>query len=150
MKVKDLMHKDPTCCTPNMKIQDVANLMIDCDCGAIPVVQHTDRRLVGIITDRDIVCRAVARGKNPGETAADECMSDAVATVGPDSTLEDCLQIMQLHQVRRLPVVDEDGFCVGMVTQAQIVRHGTQDQTAHLIKDVSRKTKSASAMASNR
>lgn len=140
MKAKDIMHREPAFCTPETGINEVARLMIDCDCGAIPVVKGSaDRRLVGIVTDRDIVCRAVAENKVPSETRAGGCMSTTVATAGPDSGLDDCVQIMKRHQVRRLPVVDEEGFCVGMLTQAQISRHAGARQTAKLVREVSRK-----------
>jgi CBS domain-containing protein len=107
------------------------------DCGSLPVVDARTGKLVGIVTDRDIVCRAVARGKDPRTTHARECMSDALATVRPDSELEECCQLMESEQVRRVPVVDHAGKCCGIVAQADIARRAPENKSAEVLKTVS-------------
>jgi CBS domain-containing protein len=147
MQVKELMTRDPALCTRETALSEVARAMVEHDCGAIPVVDDLGRkRLVGIVTDRDIVCRTLAREKDPmGLTAAD-AMSAPAIFARPDGSLEDCLDVMEESQVRRLPVTDAQGAVIGLVTQAQISRHASDEQTARLVRDVSRKTAAASAV----
>src|SRR5690349_6131634 len=110
MQALQIMTQDPACCTPNTKLDAIACMMVDYDCGAIPVVDSPQtKRLVGIITDRDIVCREVAQGKNPLEFTANDCMTKSPATVSPNTTLEECCRLMEENQVRRIPVVDASG-----------------------------------------
>lgn len=138
MKVKELMTDNPVCFTASTPLKDVAQAMLDNDCGAIPIVESkATKRLVGIITDRDIVCRAVALGMNPLELTVKDCMSVPVATVGPDASLEGCCEIMERRQVRRIPVIDSAGCCCGMVSQADIAQRAPDYSTAHLIRCVS-------------
>jgi CBS domain-containing protein len=137
MKVSALMTSDPATCTPETSIRDVARLMVQHDCGEIPVVQ-SDRRLVGVVTDRDIVCRAVADGKSSIDTTARECMSTPVVSVEADTDLEDALNVMEQHQIRRIPVVDRDGCCCGILSQADIAIAAPARETAELVREVSR------------
>ena len=142
MQVKDIMTDNPACCTPETPLRDVARMMVDCDCGEIPVVD-TSQRPIGVVTDRDITCRAVAQGKNPLEMTANDVMSHPVITVSPDTDLEDALDTMETHQVRRVPAVDADGKICGIVSQADIARHAPEDETAEMVKDVSQPTAGA-------
>ena len=138
MQVREVMTADPACCTPDTALSDIALLMIDNDCGEIPVVDDLEgRHLVGVVTDRDIVCRAVAEGKSPTDTTAADVMTDPVITVREDADLDDCCKKMETHQVRRVPVVDEDGGCCGIVAQADIALEGSDGETAEVVKDVS-------------
>src|SRR5688572_23748152 len=117
MKIKDIMHRNPACCTPEDSLQNAARLMFDCDCGALPVVESTrSMKLMGIITDRDIVCRGTAKGKAPAETRVGDCYSSPALTVGAEDTLDDCVRIMEENLVRRVPVADQGLVCIGMVT----------------------------------
>jgi len=137
MQVRDVMTNSPACCMPDTKLQDVANLMVNCDCGAIPVVDdQKTMHVIGIITDRDIACRTVAQGKNPLGMTARDCMSSPVLTITPETSLEQCCQLMEQNQVRRLPVEDGEGCC-GMVAQADIARSASADTTAEVVKDIS-------------
>ena len=139
MRAEKIMTPDPACCTPDMRIQDVARLMLDNDCGEIPVVDNRETgRLVGVVTDRDIAVRAVAEGRSPTDTLASEIMSSSVVTAKLDSKLDDCVQLMEKHQVRRLPVVDKEGRCCGIVSQADIALSGKDRKTGDLVQDVSR------------
>src|SRR5262245_20121283 len=116
MQVKDIMTKSPVCCTPDTPVQQIAQEMIKHDCGCLPIVESDMRpKLMGIITDRDIVCRAVAKGANPQFLTAAECMSTHVVTATPEMDLDTCCQLMEQHQIRRIPVVDSLGICRGII-----------------------------------
>lgn len=146
MRVQEIMHRDPVCCTPETKLNDVARLMVVCDCGAIPVVEDMKalRPVKGIITDRDIVCRILAEDRNPLRFAAKDCMSSPVASIGPDDSIDTAVERMEEYQIRRLPVVDEDGACVGLITQAQIAKQLPEDRVGELLKSLSRRTEESS------
>jgi CBS domain-containing protein len=92
---------------------------------------------VGVITDRDITCRSVAMGNNPLEMTAGDCMSSPCITVTPEMSVEDCCQVMEENQVRRVPVVDESGACCGIVAQADIAQHASKRETARVVKEIS-------------
>ena len=136
MRARDIMSTNPACCGPETSLQDVARLMVDHDCGEIPVVDR-DNRPVGVITDRDITCRAVAQGQNPLELRARDCMSSPVVTATADIEVDECCRKMEDHLIRRLPIVDNDGRCCGMVSQADIARSASPRDTAELVRDVS-------------
>jgi CBS domain-containing protein len=141
MTVKELMSDEVACCTPDTSLRDVASLMVDHDCGAIPVIESaTSRKLVGLITDRDIICRTLAQGKDPFHMAVGDCMSTPVVTVAPDSAVEECTRKMEQSQVRRLVVVDRSGDCIGMVAQADLARHAEACRTGDMVEKVSQET----------
>src|SRR4051812_39245200 len=124
MKVKDVMTSDPACCTPDSTLQRVAEMMVENDCGEIPVVQDiASMRPVGVITDRDITCRTVAKGINPLTMTVGECMTTACVTVTLDTLLDDCCRVLEENQIRRVPVVDAEGACCGIVALADIAKH---------------------------
>src|SRR5687767_5634189 len=101
MLVKDIMNTNPVCCLPDTSLQEVAEMMVEHDCGAIPVVEDPGAGgpLAGMITDRDIVCRILAEGKNPLEHSAQDCMTRPAITVRPDDSIEQCLRVMQDNQI---------------------------------------------------
>ena len=141
MLVKEIMTKSPACCTPDTPVQQVAQEMIKHDCGCIPILESDARpKVVGIITDRDIVCRAVAKGENPQFLTAAKCMSTHVVTVTPETDVEICCQMMERHQVRRIPVVDALGFIRGIVAQADIAERCEPEKTAEVVRDISHHT----------
>ena len=135
MKIQDIMSTSPACCGPETNLREVARLMVDHDCGEIPVVNGG--KPVGVITDRDIAARAVAQGRNPLELTARDCMSSPAITVNPDTDVKDCCDTMEKHQIRRVPVVDASGNCCGMVSQADIAQHASARKTAEVVKQVS-------------
>ena len=135
----DVMTPDPACCTPNTPLDEVARLMAQNDCGEIPVVDPADQ-IVGVITDRDIVCRVVAEGKNPMAYSAEICMSDPVVTVRRDAPLEEVVATMERHQIRRVPVVDDRDSLVGMISQADVSWTGGPREVAKLVREISRDT----------
>jgi len=138
MTVATVMTSCPACCTPNTSLTDVARLMVDNDCGEIPVVEDMEtRKLAGVLTDRDIATRVVAAGKNSAEARAVDCMSSPAVSVGPDTSLRDCCELMETHQIRRVPVVDEAGSVVGIVSLADVVRSANSATTVAVVKEVS-------------
>ncbi|MEK6303550.1 MAG: CBS domain-containing protein [Acidobacteriota bacterium] len=141
MEVREIMTKDPACCTPDTKLQQVAKLFVEHDCGCIPVVDsEKGMKPVGVITDRDICCRIVAEGKNPLEMTARDAMSDGVVTVTPEMSVDECCRVMEDNKVRRVPVVDASGRCCGMVAQADIAHYASSNKTAEVVKEVSKQT----------
>ena len=139
MKVSEIMTKDPACCTPETGLRDVARLMVEHDCGEIPVVDSKrTMRPVGVVTDRDIVVRCVAEGRNPVESEAGDVMSSPVVTVTPEAAVDEVADTMEEHQLRRVPVVDEAGTICGIVAQADIARHAHPREVAEVVREVSR------------
>jgi CBS domain-containing protein len=136
---RDVMTPDPACCTPNTTLDEVAKLMAQNDCGEIPVVDPGDQ-IIGVVTDRDIVCRVVAAGKNPMAYTAETCMSGPVVTVRADAPLDDVVATMEKHQIRRVPVVDDRDSCVGIISQADVSWTGGPREVAKLVREVSRDT----------
>jgi len=148
MQVKEVMTADPACCISETTLQEVAQMMVDHDCGEIPVVENKEtKQPIGVITDRDIVCRTVARGLNPLDLTAADCLSKPCVTVTPDTSVEECGRIMEENKIRRVPVVDTDGACCGIVSLADIALHAGKSVAAEVVKEVSEPTSAASAQA---
>ncbi len=138
MIVSEIMTKDLAVCMPNSTIKDCANLMLKNDCGEIPVVNTKDaKKLIGVITDRDITCRVVAQGVDPAQAQVKDFMTKCVYTIQKEDDLETCENLMSEHQVRRLPVVDENMCCIGLVSQAHIARHASKEKVGELAKELS-------------
>jgi CBS domain-containing protein len=122
VRVKQIMTRNPACCTPDRPAREAAILMRDNDCGSIPVVEKTTTtRLIGMVTDRDLAIRGLAAGLGP-ETAVGDLMTYEPVTSLPEDEVEDLRQVMIEQQVRRVPVVDVDGMLIGIVAQADIAR----------------------------
>lgn len=146
MRIQDIMTADPACCTPDMRLQDVARLMLDNDCGEIPVVDDFEtRRLVGVVTDRDIAVRAVAEGRSPTDTKVSDVMSSSVVTARLDSSADEACELMEENQVRRIPVVDREGRCCGIVSQADIALRSGEKAAGEVVRDVSRKSQASAS-----
>jgi len=115
-KVRDVMRKNPLCCLPSDTVQHVASVMSDQDVGCLPVVEeHSSHRLVGVITDRDICCRATAGGSDPQRTPIEPYITRNLITCLADDELEHCLELLHKHGLHRVLVVDEEGGCIGIV-----------------------------------
>jgi CBS domain-containing protein len=133
-KVEQAMTSDVRTVEPNTSLVEAARIMRDEDAGSVPVVE--DGRVIGIVTDRDIVVRAVADGRDPGSTAvSDVCSTDPV-TVEPNQDLDEALRLMAQHQVRRLPVVEGDRL-VGVLAQADVARATGDQETGELVDEIS-------------
>src|SRR6266550_7631281 len=146
MQVKEVMTSDPACCLAETPLPEVARMMIENDCGEIPVVENQSSKLpIGVVTDRDIVCRTVANGLNPVELTAADCMSKPIVTVTADLSLEECCRLMEEKLIRRVPVVNERGSCVGIIALADVALHTGKNVAGHIVRQVSEPTSSASA-----
>jgi CBS domain-containing protein len=136
---RDIMTANPACCGPNTTLDEVARMMVHHDCGEIPVVDNRDH-VIGVITDRDIVCRVVAQGMNPAAHTADGHMTKTVVTVREDTDLDAVISTMEKHQIRRVPVVLDGGLCTGIISQADLARTAADEQIAELVSEVSQDT----------
>lgn len=141
MQVREIMTDKPACCSPDTPMRDAAQMMADSDCGEIPVLDRNNRP-VGVITDRDIACRGVAKGKSADDPVSD-LMSSPVVTVTPETSVDDCCRTMEENQVRRVPVVDESGSCCGIVAQADIALDA-DGKTGEVVREISEPTEEAS------
>jgi CBS domain-containing protein len=138
MNIETLMTPNPACCTPDTPIAEVAAMMRQHDCGEIPVVASAKQvALIGVVTDRDIVVRLVANGEDLRTATAANCMTQPAVSLPRDAQISDAIEMMQAHQVRRLPVVNADGEVCGIISQADLARHTTSEQTGDLVRDVS-------------
>lgn len=136
---RDVMTPDPACCTPSTTLDQVARMMVQNNCGEIPVIDVNDQP-IGVVTDRDIVSRVVADGKNPIAYTAETCMSQPVVTVKADDPIEHVVSTMERHQIRRVPVVDERGCCEGIIAQADLAWAEPLPEVGELVREVSRNT----------
>ena len=141
MTVRDVMTANPSCCTMETSLEEVGRMMVECDCGEIPVVERRDlRKIVGVVTDRDIVTRAVAKGLNPLMQSAASVMSSPAVTIREHDELDEVIRMMETHQIRRVPVVDQNGEVCGIVSLADIARRDSRKQTGELVREVSTPT----------
>ena len=137
MNVRELMTTAPVTVEPDATLGEVAVLMKQEDCGSIPVVE--DGRLVGIVTDRDIVIRGVAAGSDPKTQRVSTVMSADPVTIRPDDDLTDAEKVMADRQIRRLPVI-EDGRLVGIIVTAQIARADDKRKVGETLREISEPT----------
>jgi len=134
--VQELMTPNPCSIDTDKSVAYAAKMMRDEDVGLAPIVEGN--RLVGTITDRDIATRVVAEGKDPESTKVTDIASTKLVTVEPQQDLDEALQLMAKHQVRRLPVVEEGGRLVGVVAQADVAKHGDDARTGELVEKISK------------
>lgn len=134
-KIREVMTPAPETIQADRPVTEAAKKMKEADAGMIPVM--TDGNLLGTVTDRDIVLRIVAEGKDPQSTPVGEIASADVVTVAPDEDLDAALEKMAKHQVRRLPVV-ENGRLIGVVAQADVAREGDEKDVGHTVEEISK------------
>ena len=142
MKVREIMTENPACCTPEQTVREAARLMAQNDCGSIPVVEESSRRLLGVVTDRDLAIRVLAEGRGP-DTPVREVMTPDPATCSPDDDVDKVERLMAERQVRRIPVV-ENGRVVGVVAQADLALHPSavsDREVGHLVEEISQPTR---------
>jgi CBS domain-containing protein len=141
MKVRDVMTSEVVTARADTTLEEIATMMKAGDTGAIPVVEENE--LLGLITDRDIVIRCVAEGHDPSDVTAEDILSENLEVVDPDTNVEEALDLMARHQIRRLPVVD-NGELVGMVSLGDMaVKRSGKKDTGETLKDVSKGVKQA-------
>jgi CBS domain-containing protein len=133
--VSTVMTPNPATCKVNTSVRDIARMMLENDCGQIPVIDDQGRPL-GVVTDRDIAVRVVANGGD-GTATAGEAMTSPIKTVQADSDLKDCVGVMEEAHVRRVPVVDASGKLTGIVALADIAMAGKSRITAEVVREVS-------------
>jgi CBS domain-containing protein len=139
-RCQDVMTSDPVCCTPEDSAQRAAQLMKQENIGPVLVCENrSGKKLVGIVTDRDLAVQVVAEGRNPQTTRVGEIMSRELYTCGPGDDLETALQTMEDRQVRRIPVVDNQNRVVGIIAQADIVtRLDERSRAAEVVEEISK------------
>ncbi len=138
MKVSEIMTKSPGSCRATTSLNEVAQMMVDLDCGCIPVLENSEnKRPIGTVTDRDITIRTLCYSKNPLKMVAGEIMTDHPVTVGEDASIEECFITMEKNKIRRILVVNRSGESAGIVSQADVARKASGLETAELVKVVS-------------
>ncbi|MCP4319254.1 MAG: CBS domain-containing protein [Hyphomicrobiales bacterium] len=135
MKVKDVMHSGVSWVEPDTKLSAIAKIMQDEDIGSVPVGEND--RMIGMVTDRDITCRALANGKNPETLTARDVMSPGITFCVESEEIEDALQIMEKNKIRRLPVISEEKRMVGMLSLGDIASSLPQDLAGEVMRAVS-------------
>jgi len=149
MKVSDVMTTEVETVQMNSTLEEVASIMKVEDVGAVPVVDEDDD-LVGIITDRDIVVRCVAEGKDPAETNVEDVLSHELETIEPDADVEEAARVMSDRQIRRLPVC-QDGELVGMVSIGDLaVKTPRIEASGEALREISQGVKGESTMPAAR
>jgi CBS domain-containing protein len=134
MKVKDVMHRGAEWVEPHTPITEIARIMRDDDIGAVPV--GANDRLVGMVTDRDIVVRGLTANRDCREVTAEDVMSKPIIYARADEDVEDALHIMEKNHIRRLPVIDENKRLVGMLSLGDISAKAGRDLTAEVVRSV--------------
>lgn len=133
--VQDAMTSNPCAIDADKPVSYAAKMMKQEDVGLAPIVEGD--RLVGTVTDRDIVTRVIAEGRDPNSTSVRDIASTDLVTIDPQQELGEALQLMAQHQVRRLPVVEEDGRLVGVVAQADVAEHAPSSETGRMVEEIS-------------
>jgi CBS domain-containing protein len=134
--IREVMTDNPRTLKLDATLVDAAKIMRDEDTGVVPITDGDS--LMGLITDRDIAIRAVAEGKDPTSMKVRDCASKELVTIDPQQSLDEALRLMAKHQVRRLPVVEDDNRLIGIVAQADIARAGDDARTGEVVQQISR------------
>jgi len=142
MKCIDVMTKNPVCCTATDSVIKAAQMMQQEDVGSLPVVESgDDKKLIGIVTDRDMALRVVGANRMSANTTVQDVMTGNPLTCYPGDDLDETLDMMARHQIRRVPVVDTLGRVVGIIAQADVaLRTDNEHKTAEVIEEISRPT----------
>jgi CBS domain-containing protein len=143
MKIKHVMTKDPTCCVPSDTAQRAAKIMRDEDTGVVPIIENEQsRKVIGIVTDRDLCMNVVAEGRDPRATQVHEAMTTTVVSCSPQDSVDKATELMRENQIRRIPVIDEQHQLVGIVAMADIVGRANvrTTETHETLKTVSAPT----------
>jgi len=138
-KCNEVMTKNPVCCLPDDMVVKVAQMMIRKNIGPIPVIENEQTKiLVGIVTDRDLALKIVAEGRDASTTKVDTVMTRKLVTCHAEDDLQIALDAMSEHQLRRIPVVDDDNKILGIIAQADVATRVNQpEKTAEMLKEIS-------------
>jgi CBS domain-containing protein len=134
--IRDVMTKNPCAIDADKPVAYAAKMMRDENVGLAPIVEG--QRLIGTLTDRDIAIRVVAEGKDPQTTIVRDVATKRFVTIDSDQDLDEALRLMADNQVRRLPVLDQDGKLAGIVAQADVARHASDEQTGEVVEQISK------------
>jgi CBS domain-containing protein len=138
MTCAEVMTPSPTACNPQHTAVDAAELMRREDCGLLPVISENGNKLIGVLTDRDIVLKVVAEGRDPRSTAVSEVMTTDIVTCLPQESVEMAMEQMATRQVRRIPIVERDGSLVGILAQADVAtRIANAQETGQIVQAIS-------------
>jgi CBS domain-containing protein len=138
MKVSEIMTAAPACCSREEKAQNAAHIMRELNVGVVPIVEsETDDTLVGVVTDRDLCLGIVARGVDPASADIESCMSEEIVSCRADDNVEKVVALMQKHQIRRIPVVDDNNHIEGIVSLADLTVRGNEQDIAETITEIS-------------
>ena len=138
MTCSDVMTGSPSCCVPSDSVAMAAQIMKREDVGPVPIVSdYAGQKLVGIVTDRDLVVKVMANGLDPHNTRIDEVMSHDPVTCQPDDDTRTALRLMGEHQVRRVPIVDAENRLVGIVAQADLAREEDEEEVGEMVEEIS-------------
>jgi CBS domain-containing protein len=130
MTCQDVMTAEPICCVPDDAVAEVARVMRAQDVGSVPVViDYDSRRLIGMLTDRDLAIRVIAEGRDPDETSVRDVMSMNPVSCRADDVYQEALRAMGENQLRRIPVVDGDGRLAGIIAQADVATRVAEPST---------------------
>jgi CBS domain-containing protein len=139
MKIREVMSRDPACCVLHDTAQMVAKILCDHNIGSMPVVaDQQSRRLVGMITDRDLCCSVIAEGMDPRTTPIEKLLTLAPFTCRDGENIETCERLMREHQVRRIPIVDAEDRVIGIVSQADLALKDTPARLAKTVAEISK------------
>ena len=147
MRIRNVMTKDPHCCLPSDTAAFAAGIMRDEHAGVVPVIESTERRrIIGVVTDRDLCMNVVAAGLDPNETTVEQCMTTKVVSCSPNDSVEKATELMRENQIRRVPVVNESCELQGIVSLGDVVERTAvkSTQTHETLKCVSAPTDEAS------
>ena len=139
MKIKDVMSPNPVCCVPTDSAQQLAKTMLEQNIGSVPIVMDQDsRKLVGVITDRDLCCSVVANGLDSKTTTIEKLMTLNPVTCREGDDFGHCEHLMQEHQIRRIPIVDADDRVIGIVAQADVALKDQPEKVSKTVAEISR------------
>jgi CBS domain-containing protein len=147
MRIRDVMTEEPKFCMADDSVIDAACIMRDEHVGVVPVIESEEsRRVVGMVTDRDLCLGVIAEGQDPAHVRVDQCMTSKVVCCVREDAVEDVTDLMQANQIRRVPVIDDDGQLVGIVSLADLVGRARlrSAETIETLKSVSTPTEEAS------
>lgn len=139
MKIREIMTSDPVCCVPTDSAEQVARIMCDENVGSVPVVTDQDsHKLAEVITDRDLCCNVIADGLDPKTTTIEKFMTLNPVTCREGENVENCENLMQEHQVRRIPVMDGNDRVIGIVAQADLALKDKSERVSKTVAEISK------------
>jgi CBS domain-containing protein len=146
VKVREIMSRDPACCVFTDTAQSVAKILCDRNIGSMPVVaDQQSRKLVGVITDRDLCCSVIAQGMDPKTTTIEKLITLSPLTCREGENIETCERLMQEHQVRRIPIVDAEDRVIGIVAQADLALKDQPERVSKTVAEISKASQTSMA-----